>query len=917
MSRITEFFSSILGRLLLLIGGISALFLAAMVISLSAFQTTSTQLQDLSENRVADLVAGQTLSQEVGQIQASLPAMLTGADREAVQTAHRTLAERLFAVHELTEALPVGIANQIATLLYGTETALDTLAVARMAEFTAQADTARRLAEARDLAQRASAALETATDDTYFDVVTGGEQTIADVAQMLDRLVYDDFAMLQGALEARTQFELMLGAALGAVRADDPGLKRLLQDVADAADIRLQRLIPALEASPLSRPAAEALAETVPTLLNVFARGGSIPAGRILTLRNKVEIPLVTAIDDLTFELTMQSEAATQHSNRALDRLLHQNVASIRDRAQLDHATQEVMISAFDLALVSDRVTLGMLQGSLQDKVRKLDRLLEGADADLREALSPVLALADADTGIARSREAALAARQEVTTAATTATEAVIAISKAMDNMMSDAVTAIDRTATNLNDQMAAADTRLMGISAGSIALLFVAPLLAWSWIARPLGHITATTDRLAQGDLSELSGLPNKGEMGRLAKALTTFRATALEQIETQRAKDAAEAAARTRAEEVAEQRREAERAAHAAEMERTATEQRQKEAEAARTQAARDAADAERRARTQEQADVVAALAAGLQDLAAGNLGARIEQTFPPAYDGLRKDFNGALANLSTLVEDLQSSAQRIDGNTREIANGARDLSQRTEANASTLEETAAAIAELTQAATGQASGAAEADRTARSAHEGAQNGRDVVTKAVETMDGIRSSSDQIETITSMIEDIAFQTNLLALNAGVEAARAGDAGRGFAVVASEVRALSQRSAKAAKDISGLIRESNAKIVEGVSRVGRAHSALDHIIEDVHSVTARIGTISTSAEEQKTTITGLNGAIQQLDRDAQANAAMFEETQAATEGLAQEANRLAQLVSRFKLSAETADGSDVLLKSA
>ncbi|WP_288431728.1 methyl-accepting chemotaxis protein, partial [uncultured Agrobacterium sp.] len=176
-------------------------------------------------------------------------------------------------------------------------------------------------------------------------------------------------------------------------------------------------------------------------------------------------------------------------------------------------------------------------------------------------------------------------------------------------------------------------------------------------------------------------------------------------------------------------------------------------------------------------------------------------------------------------------------------------------------------------------------------------------VVRKAVVAMEQIEKSSSEISNIISVIDEIAFQTNLLALNAGVEAARAGEAGKGFAVVAQEVRELAQRSANAAKDIKALITTSNTQVQQGVELVGETGRALETIVTEVQEINRHVMAIVESAQEQSSGLQQINTAVNQMDQDTQKNAAMVEESTAASHSLAREAASLNQLLGQFKLA--------------
>jgi methyl-accepting chemotaxis protein len=237
-----------------------------------------------------------------------------------------------------------------------------------------------------------------------------------------------------------------------------------------------------------------------------------------------------------------------------------------------------------------------------------------------------------------------------------------------------------------------------------------------------------------------------------------------------------------------------------------------------------------------------------------------------------------------------------------TQQIATASNDLSRRTEQQASSLEETAAALDEITATVRKAAEGATHARKVVADTKVDAEKSGEVVRKAVDAMGSIEKSSQQIGQIIGVIDEIAFQTNLLALNAGVEAARAGDAGRGFAVVASEVRALAQRSAEAAKEIKALISTSTQQVSEGVQLVAETGNSLERIMSKVAEINTVVSDIAAGAQEQATGLQQVNTAVNEMDKVTQQNAAMAEEATAAGRSLAVEAEQLAGLVGQFRL---------------
>jgi methyl-accepting chemotaxis protein len=397
-----------------------------------------------------------------------------------------------------------------------------------------------------------------------------------------------------------------------------------------------------------------------------------------------------------------------------------------------------------------------------------------------------------------------------------------------------------------------------------TVLLVGVVALASVLTMRREVQTIAGATETLARGDNSvNLDKLARKDELGAIVRSLTVFRDNQLHLADLQREQEAARAQAE-------EQRR---------------------------LSALETAASAE------QQALVVSSLAEGLDRLAAGDLGFRLNAQFPGAYRKLQDDFNAALSSLEDTIGTILAASGTLQSGTTEISTAAQDLSARTERQAATLEETAAALEQITVTVNKTASGVSHAREAVATAKLDAERSGEVVSRATSAMNAIESSSRQVFQITSVIDEIAFQTNLLALNAGVEAARAGDAGKGFAVVASEVRALAQRSAEAAKEIKSLISASSEQVGQGVSLVGQTGEALARIVNQVVEINRVVAEIAASSQEQATSLAAVNKAVNEMDQVTQQNAAMVEQSTAASLSLANEAAYLGELVSRFSVS--------------
>ncbi|HTS84902.1 MAG TPA: methyl-accepting chemotaxis protein [Usitatibacter sp.] len=273
------------------------------------------------------------------------------------------------------------------------------------------------------------------------------------------------------------------------------------------------------------------------------------------------------------------------------------------------------------------------------------------------------------------------------------------------------------------------------------------------------------------------------------------------------------------------------------------------------------------------------------------------RLFRTLSDTHDSLRE-----------LVTQARASAQTALQAAEEVATGNVRLSQRTEDQASTLEETAAAMEELSATVRQNADSCKTASRAAGDATLVARKGAEIGGEVIATMDAIEASSRKIVDIIGVIEGISFQTNILALNAAVEAARAGEQGRGFAVVAAEVRSLAHRSAEAAKQIKALIDSSVAGVSAGTALVHEAGSVITDITKNVESVNEQIGVIAVASREQSSGAEGINSAISQLQGATQESAAVVQQTAISAVRMKEEASRLHELVARFRIDEAAAE---------
>ncbi|MBB4254995.1 methyl-accepting chemotaxis protein [Rhizobium sp. BK008] len=473
----------------------------------------------------------------------------------------------------------------------------------------------------------------------------------------------------------------------------------------------------------------------------------------------------------------------------------------------------------------------------------------------------------------------------------------LLAISDETAQLIDEGVDAAKAMATMAEEEADAGTLLVLSLNLGigllTIATLIGAAVFGARVIAKPIGRITASMSKLAEGNLAaEIPFANRRDEIGQMARAVEIFKQNGIKVREL----DAAGADKRAKVIEM------------------------QMNIDAVITAAV--AGDFTRRAVVEYGYQDLNQFASGVNDLVAavnrgiaetcrvvaaladGDLTENMRGEFQGAFGELKENVNATMVSLRSVLGEVRAAVDIINGGAGEMRIASGDLSKRTEQQAASLEETSSALEEITVAVKNSTERALEASHMVDEAKKNAGQSSAVVSQAVSAMGRIEQASGEIVQIINVIDEIAFQTNLLALNAGVEAARAGEAGKGFAVVAQEVRELAQRSANAAKDIKVLINRSSSEVHSGVKLVTATGEALGDIQGQVVKIDEHVRSIATAAREQSTGLSEVSTAVNQMDQVTQQNAAMVEESTAATNRLADEAANLARLIARFKLDA-------------
>ncbi len=811
-------------------------------------------MTSLTQDSLPDLTVAGNLLVEAGHTKDNMISLIVAQDMATLDELSERTAKYANDLNVLVASLDEQNRDAFAASASAAKAALDTLSEARRTVLTSDSEIQERVVELHSVSGELREIMAELSQLASVELNKGAVTTYNSIDASLKKLLEVDFKNLQLLLEARSELNLLAGTAVAFGGTKDPVTLEQLTGLADGADARLAEISTLIETNAPELMDVSVIEAAVFTLQSVIAQS-LFPSESLrqaaMKARADTDKVIVMAIEAQMLKLTAAAEKASNDNGETLRNLMKNEVGFLNTLMEISTQVSTFQVSALDALTATTEEMVRDAAFDMEGASMNLSFYEDFQDARVGALIGKLDALNDPQTGLPALKINALNAGAQASEASRLTEAAVVEIAERASQLTTGTLSAIDAMAGGISREVDLAKRNLYGAMGIAAAVFLGALLLIQVLILRPLNRVSASTEQLADGDRSPITGFDRaSSEIYRIARSLAVFRDGIVAREE----------------------------------MERLAEE--------------------ERNARMAAQNKAVAALGSGLSRLSEGDLTARIHDELAEGYEQLRIDFNRTLDTLNETVGQVVDTSASIRSGASEISQASQDLSHRTESQAATLEETAAALDQMTASVKSAAEGARDVERTTNEARSEAQASGEIVQNAVSAMTEIEQSSAKISQIISVIDDIAFQTNLLALNAGVEAARAGEAGRGFAVVASEVRGLAQRSSAAALEIKTLISDSSKQVERGVDLVGKAGGALQSILQRVTHISELISTIATGAQEQSTGLFEINTGMNQLDQVTQQNAAMVEEATAAGHLLNTDAQKLAQLVGRFQIEA-------------
>jgi methyl-accepting chemotaxis protein len=862
-------------KLQLAFAAVAIMTVAAAAVAIMAFSATEQGVEGITSREVPLMTDALRLSAISGEI-AAAAARFVGARTKSEQNGFAAkIQERYQALTGGMDRLRLGNTGPAFTAVEGAAQRLGANLQALAAAIAERSALHHKLEARLDALHKVHGKigdrLTPIVDDSYFDVVTTAEDVGKTADKIVRALVNDGLQVMQAIVDIGAETNLVTGLLTAGTLTSSGPILALLEDRFTSSARRVQKQLAKLPKGPRFDGLKQRVAALV-RLADFKARAaGADDMARLQNVfraHEQLAGVLVTLIDDLNFDLVMQSDSAVKRSSKVIKELVANQIAGLRNALEVAAQTHLVASVLSEAAVARDAAMLVPFQDrfrALADSLAKLSKPL--GDREVKAAIEELIAFGRGDDGImaVRGRELAAGARADRTI------EDNARIQRELDQAVAALVDEVElRMIGGIGRLSGELDRNRMALIAVAVLSLLISGAIAVFYVQRSLvRRLCAIRDamRSLSGGNTGLAvpAAADRDEIGDMARAVLVFRDGMVEKDRIERAAaDERETSAQAQASAAAEQRRGAE-----------------------------------------EQARVVGLLRGGLERLSEGDLTCELADEFPAAYRQIREEFNLTVARLRETIRVLSESAREVANASTDISASTSDLSGRTEAQAATLEETTASLEQISATVRRNAGDARQASASAGGACAIADRNGRVVAQAVEAMARIEQSSHRIADIIVVIDEIARQTNLLALNAAVEAARAGEAGRGFAVVAAEVRSLAQRSAQAAKDIKTLIANSAGQVKEGVGLVNTAGAALAEIVGSIKAVADVVAGIAAASAEQASGLEQVNQALAQMDEATQQNSALVEQNAATARMLDQQARTMDERVGFFRYEDE------------